>query len=190
MADAPASLEWIYRVSEALKLAQIPYAFIGGVAVVAWGIPRQTFDLDLVVSVPEQRFDDLVQAFARHELTMEERFRRGHRDRIGDMEKVRVYLPAGRTLIALDVYLATTPFLKSALDRRVATDLGRGNVFVCAAADLILLKLMANRRKALVDIENVLTIQGVPERHYLERWAERLGMRERLEEVLAPRDAS
>jgi hypothetical protein len=43
------------------------------------------------------------------------------------------------------------------------------HIQVVTAADLILFKLMAGRRKDWVDIDNVLAIQGVPERPYLDR---------------------
>lgn len=37
---------------------------------------------------------------------------------------------------------------------------------------------------APVDIDNVVAVQGVPEREYLQRWARRLGVGERLRKVL------
>jgi hypothetical protein len=58
------------------------------------------------------------------------------------------------------------------------------HIQVVTAADLILFKLMAGRRKDWVDIDNVLAIQGVPERPYLDRWATTLGVADRLHRVL------
>jgi len=60
---------------------------------------------------------------------------------------------------------------------------GRG-VSIVTAADLILFKLIAGRRKDWVDVDNVIAVQGVPERGYLTEWANRLGVRERLDRVL------
>ena len=36
-----------------------------------------------------------------------------------------------------------------------------------------------------MDVRNVLTVQGIPERAYLERWAEELGIADRLQRALA-----
>ena len=47
MADVPASLDSVHWISEALERLRVPYAFIGGVALNTWGVPRATFDLDL-----------------------------------------------------------------------------------------------------------------------------------------------
>jgi hypothetical protein len=82
------------------------------------------------------------------------------------------------------LFPATTPFLESVLSRRVGIELGRGSVWVCTAADLIVFKLLADRDKDRVDVENVISVQGVPERDYLERWTEALGVRAKLAAAL------
>jgi hypothetical protein len=103
------------------------------------------------------------------------------------MEKVHVHLPAGKALLAVDLFLATTPFLASVVERRKSIDLGSGPLQVCTAADLVLLKLIADRPKDRMDIENLLAVQGVPERTYLESWAKELGIRPRLDALLTQR---
>ena len=60
------------------------------------------------------------------------------------------------------------------------------DVYVVSAADLVLFKLVAGRRKDWVDIENVIAVQGVPERDYLRTWAKRLGIEDRLAKVIGP----
>jgi hypothetical protein len=187
MADAPASLEAIQRVASALENAGVRYAFIGGAALSAWGVPRATFDLDLALSIPEEGLGVVLDALSRRGFVIDAAFRKGFRDRVGGMETIHVHLPAGSTLMAVDLFLATTPLLGSVVERRTSIDLGRGPIQVCTAADLILLKLIADRPKDRIDVENVLAVQGVPERDYLVRWAERLGLRGRLEEILKGR---
>ena len=185
MADHPASLEAIERVARVLVDARVPYAFIGGVALGAWAVPRQTFDLDLAIASSTAGLPTLLLAFERAGFVVEASFRKGFADRIAGMEKVHVHLPYGRALLAVDLFLATTPFLQSVLERRKTIDLGAGPLQVCSAADLVLLKLVADRPKDRLDIENVLAVQGVPEREYLERWAGELGVRARLDQRLS-----
>jgi hypothetical protein len=58
---------------------------------------------------------------------------------------------------------------------------------VCSAADLVLFKLVAWRRKDQIDLDDVLWVQGVPERSYLEQWARALGVEDRLHKILEGR---
>ena len=46
-------------------------------------------------------------------------------------------------------------------------------------------KLLAGRAKDDLDIRNVLAVQGVPDRDYLESWAGRLNVADRLARILA-----
>jgi hypothetical protein len=184
MADAPVGRDTIYRIAGTLEEARVPFAFIGGVALGAWGIPRATFDLDVAIALDGTSLETVFGAFERRGLVLDPVFSRGFRDRVGGMEKVHVHVPTGATLLAVDVFLAGSPFLKSVLIRRRTVDLGRGPVPICTAADLILFKLIADRWKDRADIENLISIQGVPEREYLEKWAEELGVRDRLERTL------
>jgi hypothetical protein len=184
MADEPASLEAIHRLAEVLTRERVSYAFIGGIALNAWAIPRATFDLDLAVSVDEDRVSVLLDALAERGFIVDPVFRTGFRDRVAQMEKIHVHLPAGATLMAVDLFLGTTPFLRSLIERRQSIDLGRGPIAICTAADLILLKLIADRPKDRVDVANILAVQGVPERDYLDRWARALGIEARLRAVV------
>ena len=190
MADVPASLDSVYLISGAMERLRMPYAFVGGVALNTWGVPRATFDLDLALSVPTGRSAELLAELRRIGAVVEEAFERGFRDRVQGMEKLHAHLPAGASLMAIDLFLASTPFLESVLERRVGIDLGRGQVWVCTAADLVVLKLLADRRKDRSDVENVLLVQGVPELEYLRRWAGVMGIEARLTEALEQRRTS
>lgn len=58
-------------------------------------------------------------------------------------------------------------------------------VYVVSPEDLILLKLLAHRPRDLADVGDILFTQGTLDEAYLRKWAEELGIRERLESVLA-----
>jgi hypothetical protein len=184
MAESQVQKEAAYAVARALQAAGVRYAFIGGVAVLGWGVPRATYDLDVAAAVPAQRGTEVLRELEEAGLVVDEVFKRGYRDRLAGMEKIQVHLPVGRSLVGVDVFFDSTPFVASVLERRVRTDLGLGPIYLCTAADVLLFKLIAYRHKDRADIENILTVQGVPERAYLEAWAAKLGMRERLEESL------
>lgn len=63
MADAPVTIDAVYRVAGILNRERVPFAFIGGVALGAWAIPRGTFDMDLTVSLQRTRLQALLGAF-------------------------------------------------------------------------------------------------------------------------------
>ena len=184
MADQPLSLGAVHQVAELLEGEAVPYAFIGGIAVNTWGLPRATFDLDLAASVPAERSSSILTRFAQEGFVVDSAFQSGFRDRIAGMEQIHMHLPVGSSLLAVDVFFADTPFLRSVLDRKVGIELAGRLVQVCTAADLILLKLIADRPKDRLDIANVLAVQGVPERNHLERWANELNLGDRLERAL------
>jgi len=184
MADVPASLESIGRVARVLDEAGLPHVFIGGVALNTWGIPRATFDLDIVVTIDDASFPDLFTRFRKAGFVIDATFEKGFRDQVAGMQKLHMHLPVANSLMALDLFLASTPFLRSVVERRVSVDLGAGQFHVCTAADLILFKLLADRPKDRVDTSNVVAIQGIPERAYLERWARELGVQSRLADLL------
>ena len=187
MADAPVSKRVIYRLARLLEREHVSYAYMGGVALSIWAIPRATFDLDVALSIREDHLGTLLATFDREGFVVDPVFVRGHRDTVGGMPTVHVQIPVGSTLMTVDIFLAGTPFLESVLSRRKPVELGDGSVFVVTAADLLLFKVIAGRRKDLVDIDNLLAVQGIPERGYLEQWASALAMKERLDIALRGR---
>jgi hypothetical protein len=176
--------EAVLHVARAMERTGTTYAFMGGLAVTAWGIPRATFDLDLTIGVDSQPADAILQALEADDIETEEHFRKGFVDRLSGMEKVAARLLFQDNWFVIDLFLGSTPQLRSALGRRVRVPFQDAHVDVVTAADLILFKLIAGRRKDWVDIDNVVAVQGIPERAYLEEWAAKLGVAERLTRVL------
>ncbi|MFY9346005.1 MAG: hypothetical protein WAT39_26175 [Planctomycetota bacterium] len=162
------------------------YAFMGGLAVTVWGIPRATFDLDLAIGVDNQPASTLLSALQVDDIESDEHFRKGFVDGRNGMAKVAARLLFDGNWFVLDLFLGSTPFLRTVLGRRVRVPYLDSHVYAVSAADLILFKLMAGRRKDWVDIDNVVAVQGVPERPYLEQWAATLGVTDRLRRVLNP----
>jgi hypothetical protein len=116
----------------------VEHAFVGGLALSAWGVPRATFDVDLVVSLPTARQAELLAALRVLGWQADEIFERGRHDQMAGIPVIHVQIPAERTLIRIDLLVAETPFLKSMLARRVEIDLGQCPVPICTAADLVL----------------------------------------------------
>ncbi len=83
--------------------------------------------------------------------------------------------------------MARGTYQQRALRRAVTVDLGRRQVRVISPEDLILYKLLADRPIDRADIRGVLQEQAKRlDVTYLTRWAQRLGVSQRLRPLLKP----
>jgi hypothetical protein len=171
----------------ALDEAKLRFALIGGYAVVTWGIPRATYDVDVLVEPAERRMPALFRACEARGFAVDDAYKGGWRDHVRDMLLVKVQVFRGDRAVTCDVFPVATPFQESAFARReevAIPGLGR-SIAVVSAADLILFKLLADRPKDRLDVQNVLVVQGVPDESYLRDWARRLDIEDRLALALA-----
>jgi hypothetical protein len=82
------------------------------------------------------------------------------------------------------LFLANRPILHSALSRAVTAVMGQARVKVMTPEDVVLLKLLSRRKKDLADIEDLVALCTHLDVTYLREWAGRLGIEDRLAEVL------
>jgi hypothetical protein len=64
----PAFLDALRAFHDALNELGAPFAFIGGVAVIARGVPRLTVDIDATVRAADTDVESVFQALGRHEI--------------------------------------------------------------------------------------------------------------------------
>jgi hypothetical protein len=130
------------------------FCFIGGVALMRWGEPRFTQDVDLTLLTGfgnEQVYiDELLQAFA---------------PRAPDMSafalRNRVILLKSPSNIGIDVALGGLPFEERVVERSSLYEYADATFLrTCSAEDLITMKAFAEREQDWLDIAGVLTRQG------------------------------
>ena len=160
---------------------------LGGYAVVTWGVPRATYDVDVLVDVDEDGLQRCLRVLEQRGFGVDPAYKTGWRDRIRDMPLVKAQACRDGRSISSDLFLVNTPLQRSAFARARLIKVPDAGIDarVVSAADLILFKLMADRPKDRVDVHNVLTVQGIPDPEYLEDWAQRIGVEDRLERALA-----
>jgi hypothetical protein len=150
-----ALLTALAAVAAALQSLTAPSMIIGGIAVIARGVPRQTIDIDAIVWAESLDPESLLQALARHHLL----------PRIDDAlvfaRRHQILLlrhePSGTPV---DLSLAWLPFEREALQRSTVIDFGGVFIHVAAAEDLIIYKAVAWRDRDRSDIERLLTRYG------------------------------
>jgi hypothetical protein len=182
--DQPLDItSFLKLILEALKASKIEYLIGGAIAEWAWGEPRATQDLDIVIDLPVKsvgRFsrelekrDMLVPADIILDAMLEDR---------ADIPLNAIHMHSG---LKADLYLMRDgdELRKSAFQRRLLVDYGPpiGKVYVHSPEDLILYKLMylglSKQPKHARDIGAILKAkQDQLDYEYIERWVDRLGL--------------
>jgi Nucleotidyl transferase of unknown function (DUF2204) len=132
-----------------------PSAIIGGVAVIANGVPRSTVDIDATVSAQAVEPERLAAALARHDIV----------PRIdGAVEFARtrhVFLAEHRPSgVPVDVSLAWLPFEEEAIAAAEPRDFAGVRTRVARPEDLVIYKMVAARPRDLDDVEGLLLVHG------------------------------
>ena len=192
MKDQPLDItSFLKLVLEALEASQVEYLIGGAVAEWAWGEPRATQDLDIVINLP-------IKTVSRLSKELEKRNMLVPTDIILDtMMEDRADIPLNAIHIysglKADLYLMREgdALRKSAFQRRLLVDYGPpiGEVYVHSPEDLILYKLMylglSGQPKHARDIAAILrTKKGQLDFGYTERWVNQLGLGSLWKEIL------
>jgi hypothetical protein len=183
MNDQPLDItDFLKLILETLEVSGIEYMIGGAIAEWAWGEPRATQDLDIVINLP-------VKAIGRFTKELEKRNMLVPVDIILDaMMEDRVDIPLNAihmySGLKADLYLmrAGDKLRQSAFERRVRVDYGPpiGKVYVHSPEDLILYKLMylglSGQPKHARDIAAILRAKkNQLDLKYIEEWVNRLG---------------
>lgn len=128
---------------------------IGGVAVIAHGVPRLTVDIDATVTAAGLDVDRMVETLGRHAITARipdaSAFARAHQVWLG------AHVPTGTPI---DISLAWLPFEEDALRSAVACDYGGVALRIPRPEDLLIYKVIASRPRDLDDAEGLLALHG------------------------------
>jgi hypothetical protein len=147
--------ETLRDVAAALAEIDAPSMIIGGVAVIAAGVPRETIDVDATISGRSSNIDSVLSVFARHGIV----------PRIKEAaafarERQVLLLLDSKSGITIEVSFAWLPFEEEALARASHIDLGGVAVAVAIPEDLVVYKAAAWRDRDRSDIERLLALHG------------------------------
>ena len=169
-------MDEVFRaLAELMETAGTPWALIGGHAVNAWVEPRLTRDIDVTVSADASALERLKKAFVDTGWRVVEELG-GHEPSGPDF----IRFTRGDQEPPVEVQVAKTAFQQRLLER--ATPTSGGAVPVATVEDLIVLKLIAARKKDEADLDALGRLPDV-DWAYVERWAEAWEVTRRLEEL-------
>ncbi len=177
--------ELMQKVADFLERESVPYRIVGSMASMAYGEPRFTNDVDVLVDLPLEKVDALCREFpapdyfvaphaVRHAISTRHQFNILH-------------IPAG---LKVDMILSSdSEFDRLNLNtgQRLTSD-GSYDAFFASPENVILKKLVyyqeGGSEKHLRDIGSMLAIQaGKIDHAYLEKWASHLGVADDLQLV-------
>jgi len=151
----PAFLDAVRALSEALTELAAPWVVIGGVAVIARGVPRFTVDVDATVVGSGLSIERIFEVFDRHAIVAR------IPSALAFAQERHVLLlrhdPSG---VPLDVSLAWLPFEEEAIRTAMERDYGGVPVRVPRVEDLIIYKMVAARTRDLEDVERLLLLHA------------------------------
>jgi hypothetical protein len=173
---------FVRLVIEAIEASDLEYLLGGAVAAWAWGEPRATQDLDVVISIPVESIGKLSKELElRDMLVPADVILDAILDERADLPISAIHIYSG---YKADLYFLREfdELRKLALSRRERVDLGPllGEVYLHTPEDLILYKLwyfsLSQQSKHLRDITSIaLTVGEDLDFDYIESWADRKG---------------
>ena len=157
------------------------FCFIGGLAVLRWGEPRFTRDLDVTLLCP----------FGSEDSVSDPLLASGYKGRISDAAEFarqsRVLLLQTQDGVPIDLALGALPFESEMVERSTPFAFGTNcSLRTCSAEDLMVLKLFAGRPRDLMDAESVVVRQrGALDWEYIETNLEPLAEAKDEPEIMA-----
>ena len=192
MNDQPLDIAGFLKlVIEALEAAGVEYLIGGAIAEWAWGEPRATQDLDIVVSIPIKAVNKLSKELEKRDMLIPAEIILDSilEDR-ADIPINAIHMYSG---LKADLYPVREgdELRQSAFQRRERVDYGPpiGQVYIHSPEDLILYKLiyfgLSQQPKHSRDIAAILLAKRNDlDFDYIEKWVTRLGLSSMWKEML------
>ena len=150
-----------------LKKVSIPYMVIGGQAVLLYGEPRLTRDIDITLGIGVNELNKLKEVISGAGLKIlvkkEKKF----------VEQNRV-LPTmdEKSGIRVDFIFSFSPYERQAIERAKDIRLGRTWVRFASLEDVVIHKVIAGRARDLEDIKSILLKNPTYDSEDIEKWLE------------------
>jgi len=191
--DQPLDIaSFLKLILEALKASRVEYLIGGAIAEWAWGEPRATQDLDIVIDLPVKTVDRFSRELEKRDMLVpSDIILDAMLENRADIPLNAIHIHSG---LKADLYLTRDgdELRKSAFQRRILVNYGPpiGKVYVHSPEDLILYKLMflglSGQPKHARDIAAILKTQKDQlDYRYIESWIVRLGLSSVWQEILS-----
>ena len=153
------------NVASALNRHCIPYMVIGGQAVLIYGEPRLTKDIDIALGIGIDgigKVTGLVNQLGLKVLIKD----------IDDFVKKTMILPVldEKTGIRVDLIFSFSAYEKQAIERAKDIKLGKALIRFASLEDVVIHKIVAKRARDIEDVKSILLKNPVYDSHYIQNW--------------------
>ncbi len=157
--------EILSRVAASLNKHNLPYMVIGGQAVLLYGEPRLTRDIDITLGVNTYYLDELLAVI--QELSM-----KPLPEDIKSFVKQTMVLPVidEGSGIRVDFIFSFTPYETEAIKRANRVRILENEVSYASLEDVVIHKIFAGRPRDIEDIRNILLKNPVIDVTYIQNW--------------------
>jgi len=151
-----------------LDRRSIPYMVIGGQAVLLYGEPRLTRDIDITLGITTEKLDQLLEMVEAIQLTP---LVDPH-----DFTLQTMVLPCldPQNHIPVDFIFSFSPYERQAMERVRMVDMEGVNVKFASVEDLVIHKIFAGRARDMEDVKAVLIKNPEMDLPYTRRWLDEL----------------
>ncbi len=153
------------KIASSLDEQRIPYMIIGGQAVLLYGEPRLTRDIDITLGIKPQQYDLLIKAINSIglEILVEEP---------QEFVQKTLVLPAKERIsgIRVDFIFSYTPYEREAIKRAKKVNLRKTSVNFASPEDVIIHKIFAGRARDLEDVKTILIKNPNLDKDYIKKW--------------------
>jgi len=157
--------ELIAATAVALNEKRIPYMIIGGQAVLLYGTPRLTRDIDITLGIGVERLLEIV------EVTRALKLKILPQDYKDFVQKTYVLPTEDPTsAIRVDFIFVFTPYEKQAIERAKVITIGGTAVQFASVEDMIIHKVIAGRPRDLEDARSMIIKHPNFDAGYVRRW--------------------
>jgi predicted nucleotidyltransferase len=152
-------------LAKALEKRGLPYMIIGGQAVLLYGEPRLTRDIDITLGVDNTHLETVLSL-------LEEVSLKPLPEDIPDFVRQTNVLPAvdEESGIRVDFIFSSTPYEVQAIKRAIRVNIRDQDVMYASVEDLIIHKIFSGRPRDLEDIRSVLRKNCSVDMRYIEDW--------------------
>jgi predicted nucleotidyltransferase len=153
------------KIALQVKKSSIPYMVIGGQAVLFYGEPRLTRDIDITMGIGVDglgRVKKIIRIIGLKSLVEKEK----------EFVEQNMVLPTidEKSGIRVDFIFSFSPYGRQAIERAKDVQLGRSFVRFASLEDLVIHKAIAGRARDLEDVKSILLKNPKYDSVYIEKW--------------------
>ncbi|MFH1222998.1 MAG: nucleotidyl transferase AbiEii/AbiGii toxin family protein [Pseudomonadota bacterium] len=155
----------ISRIAAELNKRKIPYMIIGGHAVILYGEPRLTRDIDITLGVDQEKLPELLNVCKKLKFKILP-------DNVEAFVNKTMVLPVVDTAtnIRVEFIFSYTLYEKTALNRVNNVNINGTPVCFASCEDIIVHKIFAQRPRDIEDVKSILLKNKNIDKKYIRKW--------------------